>query len=164
MSIRRTGLLLLAIVALTPGPASATGHNADLSGDGTVAFGSKLWGFHEMFAKTLPVPKPYRDLSFVGDLSIYKGTENTNPQTVIGHMVGVRWTIPLGTVPTVVKGMTGRLTVSPYGLVGAFYTDGAGEALSAGFGGAIDVMVGSHSSSEAGWGGRARAARVTRRG
>ncbi len=163
MSIRRTGLLLLAIVALTPGAASATGHNADLSGDGTLALGSRLWGFHEMFAKTLPVPKPYRDLSVVADLSIYRGSENNTPQTLIGWMGGARYTLGGATLRPV-KNVNARVTLSPYGLLGAFHPNGHKGAASAAIGGALDVVAGKNSSSEPGWGFRASVDRVFRNG
>lgn|SRR5262249_15319289 len=157
MSIRRTGLLVLVIVLLAPAAAFATGHNADLSGGGGGASGSKFWGFHEVIAKTCP----QRKLAVLGDLSIYKGSENGIEQTLIGWMGGVRWTFALGPEK---RDTNPRVTVSPHALVGAFHTNGAAGVFSFAAGGAVDFMLGNHASNEAGWGARFMTDYVVRHG
>jgi hypothetical protein len=117
-----------------------------------------------MFAKTVPIRNHGRVLSFVGDLSWYKGSENGIDQTVLGWMGGARWTFGLGTVRTPMKGVTGHVMLSPHALVGAFYTNGKDGVLAGAVGGSVDVLIGTHGSSEPGWGVRLSSDYVARHG
>jgi hypothetical protein len=163
MSIRRTGLLAVVIVLQMPAAASATGHNADISGGFSAASGSWFKGFHETFGKTIP---PDRRLSVLADLSIYKGSENDTDQTLIGWMGGAGWTIGLksGRQALGPKSYNYAITATPRVLAGGFHTNGGSPVFSAGFGGAVDFVLGAHPSSEPGWGVRGAYDYIVRRG
>jgi len=151
MSIRRTGLLVLVIVLLAPAAAFATGHNADLSLGGGGASGSTLGLFHSTLALPCSKPGPPKNLSIVvSDFSVYNGSENGTDQTLIGYLGGARWTI----LPMPGNDTSRKFTPSAHFLLGVTKIKGGGKDFSVAAGGALDVMLGQHNSSEAGMGVR----------
>ena len=162
MSFRRTGLLVLAIVLQVPAPASATGHDADLSGGGGGAFGSKFWLFHSTLAWPVPTAKhPERFSVVLSDFSVSHGKENGVEQTLVGYMAGGRLTFAMHTDQE--KGHK-RIELSPHALVGVSHTNGGDNHASFAVGGAVDVLLGPHLSSEGGWGVRILSDYVVRKG
>jgi hypothetical protein len=155
MSIRRTGLLLLSVL-LVPAAAHATGHNADASGGFSGASGSSFWGAHSILAKPLPNSGVPKNFSLLVDVSFYKGSEDGEDQKLFGTMGGGRWTFA--------KDPNQRATVSVHGLAGTRHTGGGPTVFSVATGGAVDLMMGSPNSSEAGWGLRIVADYVVRQG
>ena len=157
MSIRRTGLLLLSVL-LVPGAAHATGHNADGSGGFSGAAGSKFWGFHSIVAAPLHKPANPRNLSLLFDFSVYDGSENGSDQKLYGYLGGLRWTFGDQ------KNTPRKVMASVHTLIGTMHTAGGGSPTSYATGGAVDVMLGAPTMSEAGWGVRFLADYVTRQG
>ena len=160
MNSRRTGLLLLTALLL-PAAAHATGHNADLSGGFSRASGSTLWGVHSVVATPIRISKPKdpKNFSLVwADFSLYHGSEDGRDQTLIGTMGGGRWTLARQTE------RDRKVQPSVHGLLGAMHTKGGDTDLAFAAGGAVDVMLGAHQPSEAGWGVRFMADYVVRHG
>jgi hypothetical protein len=151
MSIRRTGLLVLVILLQVPAAASATGHDADLSGGGGGAFGSKFWFVHSILAWPVPTKKhPERFSVVLSDFSYYNHAKKEG-DNLFGYMAGGRLTFAMHTDQE--KGHK-RIELSPHALAGVTHTMGGGTAASFAFGGAMDVLLGPHLSSEHGWGVR----------
>jgi hypothetical protein len=156
MSIRRTGLLLLSVL-LVPAAAHATGHNMEASGGYSGASGSAFRGFHSVFVKVLPNPGGGpRDLSVLLDVSVYDGSENGKDQTLFGSMLGGRVTLA--------RDPKQMATFSAHGLAGTMNPSGGPAVFAFAAGGAVDLMMGSSNSAEAGWGLRFMADYVVRHG
>jgi hypothetical protein len=144
------------IVLLVPAAAHATGHNMEWSGGFSGASGSSFWGAHSIFGKPLPNPGGPKDFGVLVDVSVYHGSEDGEDQTLFGTMFGGRLTLA--------KDKDQMATVSAHGLAGAMHTAGGATVGSFAVGGAVDLMMGSHNSSEAGWGVRFIADYVVRSG
>ncbi len=148
MSIRRTGLLLLAIVALAPRGVSASGHDADLSLGGCCAFGSKLGLFHSTVAWTIPTAERPRRFAWVlSDFTAYKGKEDSGHHTLFGYMTGGRVTFAMHTDQ---QDGHKKIELSAHGLIGATHTKGGHTVRSGAVGGAVDYLIGKHLSTEGG--------------
>jgi hypothetical protein len=88
MRVRRPWFL--AVFLLIPTAAQAHGHRADFYAAVSVAKGSTLWGTQQTLGLTSPRPRSH-DMSIVGDLGVYKGTDSDLDVTRITFMGGVRW-------------------------------------------------------------------------
>ena len=94
----------------------------------------------------------------MADFSLYHGSEDGRHQTLIGSMAGGRWTLARKTVGDQ------RVLTSLHGLLGTMHTKGGNTDFASAVGGAVDVMLGVHTSSEAGLGVRFAADYVVRHG
>jgi hypothetical protein len=149
---------------LLPAAAHATGHNADWSGGFSRASGSTLWGVHSVFAGTMPKPNNPKNLSLLADFSLYHGSEDGRDQTLIGTMGGGRWTFAPRPHGGKQVETNQKVLPSVHALLGFMKTKGGDTDIASAVGGAVDIMLGDHRSSEAGLGVRVMVDYVVRHG